>query len=93
MFGPQDRGVIRRLLRLRPMVFLGLTSYGIYLWHLTVIPLVRDKWWGQPAGQVSFWKLIVPVFVFTVIIATVSYFVVERPTIDLARRASRRRPI
>jgi peptidoglycan/LPS O-acetylase OafA/YrhL len=74
-------------------VFLGLISYGIYLWHLTVIALVRDEWWGQPIGQVGFWKLLVPVFVFTVIIATVSYYVVERPTIDLARRASRPRQL
>jgi peptidoglycan/LPS O-acetylase OafA/YrhL len=93
VFGAQDRGLIRRFLQVRVMVFLGIISYGIYLWHLTVIALVRDEWWGQPAGQVGFWKLLVPVFVFTVIIATVSYYVVERPTIDLARRGSRRRSL
>ena len=33
VFGPQDRGIVRRFLRWQPMVYLGLISYGIYLWH------------------------------------------------------------
>jgi peptidoglycan/LPS O-acetylase OafA/YrhL len=90
VFGPQDRGLIRRGLRLKPMVYLGLISYGIYLWHLTVIPLVRDEWWGRAPQSVGFWQLVIPVFVLTVVVATVSYYVVERPCIDLAHKVSRR---
>ncbi len=31
VFGPQDRGVVRGLLRARPVALLGVVSYGIYL--------------------------------------------------------------
>ncbi len=37
VFGPQDRGSIRWLLRSWPMASLGVISYGIYLWHLNLI--------------------------------------------------------
>ncbi len=40
--GPQKEGSIRRLLRSRSMVFLGTISYGVYLWHLTMIKLTSD---------------------------------------------------
>ncbi len=94
VFGVQDHGVIRRFLRLRPMLFLGLTSYGIYLWQVTVISIVRNEILDLTQKQMNTWELLVPVFVFTVIIATISYFVVEKPCIELARRALRaRRPI
>ena len=34
VFGPQGRGRIRRVLRARIAVMLGVVSYGIYLWHV-----------------------------------------------------------
>ena len=33
VFGPQDRGLVRRFLRWRPVAYTGLVSYGVYLWH------------------------------------------------------------
>ena len=47
IFGPQDRGLIRRFLQWRPVAYAGLVSYGVYLWHEGWL----DKWlvWtGRP---------------------------------------------
>jgi peptidoglycan/LPS O-acetylase OafA/YrhL len=91
IFGPQDRGLIRGFLRWKPWAFLGVISYGIYLWHLTVAAMVRDWWWDRDHTTLPVWELLIPVFVFTVIVATVSWYVIERPCIDLSRRKLRRR--
>jgi len=84
VFGPQDRGLIRRLLQSRLMVALGLISYGIYLWHEGVI----DVWMNArdiEAFVTPFPQLLLVTALATVAIATASYFVVEKPA--LARRA------
>jgi peptidoglycan/LPS O-acetylase OafA/YrhL len=35
--GQHDRSLINRMLRLRPVVFVGLISYSLYLWHWPII--------------------------------------------------------
>jgi peptidoglycan/LPS O-acetylase OafA/YrhL len=40
VFGDGRRGAPRRLLRLRPVVWLGVISYSFYLWHLTIVELI-----------------------------------------------------
>ncbi len=37
VFGERNRGIPRRLLSAAPLAWLGLVSYGIYLWHLPVV--------------------------------------------------------
>ena len=86
VFGPADRGLVRGFLRWAPIAYLGVISYGIYLWQLTGAALVRDEWWGKQYTQVAFWQLLLPVFVLTVALASVSWFVVERPLIMFSRK-------
>jgi peptidoglycan/LPS O-acetylase OafA/YrhL len=40
VFGEHDRGLPRRLLRAAPVAWLGLVSYGLFLWHLPVVELL-----------------------------------------------------
>jgi peptidoglycan/LPS O-acetylase OafA/YrhL len=88
VFGPQDRGVIRRLLSSRPAVALGVISYGIYLWHETWMLKIL-AWLHRPLFRTSFLKLTLGVTVLALVSAMLSYVVVEQPFQRLGRR---RRP-
>jgi peptidoglycan/LPS O-acetylase OafA/YrhL len=85
VFGPQDHGLVRRLLRWRPLAAAGIVSYGIYLWHLTVmIELDRP---GSLLAPASWLSLTIGTAVIATAVATVSWFVVERPLLRRVRRA------
>jgi peptidoglycan/LPS O-acetylase OafA/YrhL len=88
VFGQQDEGWIRRLLRSRLMVALGLISYGIYLWHETWMLKVLD-WMHRPLFQTSFLTLTVWVLVLSVLSAGASYVFIEQPFQRLGRRRQR----
>ena len=80
VFGPQDKGLIRRFLRNRAVQFVGLVSYGVYLWHELLIIKFRE-WAGAPANAIggNFGKLALAVFAGTLVLATISYVLIERP--------------
>jgi peptidoglycan/LPS O-acetylase OafA/YrhL len=42
---PGTQSFVDRILRWRPLVAVGLSSYSLYLWHLPVLWIV---WWGLP---------------------------------------------
>ena len=82
VFGPQGSGGIRRFLQWWPMASLGAISYGIYLWHETWIYRILD------AGHfrdftLEFWAFFFAVLGLTIITASLSYFVVEKPALRL----------
>ncbi len=89
VFGRQDRGAVRPLLASRPLAFLGAISYGIYLWHSTVIDLVlaHSGWrlWKIPYGP-----FLAIVVVLTVAVATATHHLIERPCIRLSHGWARR---
>jgi peptidoglycan/LPS O-acetylase OafA/YrhL len=82
IFGPQDRGWVRRLLRSRPFATVGLVSYGIYLWHIAVIDKTLG-WAGQRAGSADLLLLLAAGLAGSFVVAGVSYIVVERPALRL----------
>ena len=88
VFGAQDRGVTRRFLQLRPMVYLGTISYGIYLWHQAFIQKVHQ--WGGWSDKLlpngPFLEHLVPALALTILVASASWYLVERP---LLRRKDR----
>jgi peptidoglycan/LPS O-acetylase OafA/YrhL len=89
VFGRQDRGLLRRFLANRIMVWLGLISYAIFLWHLAVI--VQLARWGTPislshsTGVPVTVVWIVLVFPPTFLISWLSWVLVERPSLRLKR--------
>lgn len=89
VFGPQDTGAIRRALASRPLATAGLVSYGIYLWHLTIINEYLDRRdlrvWHAP-----FWSTLFVTLVVTIAISTASYLLLERPLMRVGHRVGRR---
>jgi peptidoglycan/LPS O-acetylase OafA/YrhL len=87
VFGPQSRGAFRRLLRLRGVQWIGLVSYGIYLWHEAAIRLYQE-WTNTRFFDGAFPVVLAGVAAITLAIAAGSYVVVERPFLRLkgARR-------
>jgi peptidoglycan/LPS O-acetylase OafA/YrhL len=100
VFGPQDRGGIRRFLKSRTVRFVGLVSYGIYLWHIWIIEQII-RWMGLPARGTGQWMrdlgrgdtanfpvVLVAGALLTVAVAALSYYIVERPFLRVKGRAS-----
>ena len=80
VLGDQSRGVVRRFLALRPLLWLGLVSYGIFLWNLTALEHLQG--WGF-SGHYVFWCL--AGVGLTVPVAAASYYLIERPALSLKR--------
>lgn len=85
VFGPQERGLVRGLLRARPVALLGVVSYGVYLWHEASLMLFL-RWTGDHLFRISPWELFGAVAGMAVLAATASYLVVERPVLRGRRR-------
>jgi peptidoglycan/LPS O-acetylase OafA/YrhL len=68
----QPKSLVSRLLSVRPLVFIGCISYGMYLWHYPLF-LILD---GQHTGLKTY-----PLFLLrsavTVLVATASYYWLE----------------
>lgn len=80
---PQARAV--RWLSLRPVVFLGLASYSLFLVHDPIVRGFRD--WGLTfGGRSGFAVNLAVIGVVSVALATAAYLYVERPA--LARKRS-----
>jgi peptidoglycan/LPS O-acetylase OafA/YrhL/4-amino-4-deoxy-L-arabinose transferase-like glycosyltransferase len=96
VFGRAAGGGFRWFLATAPMQFLGRISYGIYLWQILVI----GRWVSSPftAGgpdparnpglqfNVPFWTTLAWTVVVTVVLSTVSWYLVERPALRFKDR-------
>ncbi|AQT83041.1 hypothetical protein B1R94_23260 [Mycolicibacterium litorale] len=68
------RGPAARVLAVPPLVWLGLISYGVYLWHWPVFLLLN----GERTGW-SGYSLFAARCAVTVVVATVSWWAIEQP--------------
>lgn len=78
--GTQGTTWVGRLLTVRPIVFIGLISYSLYLWHWPLISLIRN-WTLEPLT----FPQAVTVIALSVAAASLSWQFVEKP---LRRRGS-----
>jgi peptidoglycan/LPS O-acetylase OafA/YrhL len=81
---------VLRVLEWRPLVFVGLVSYSVYLWHSPVLDFTREHGWGH-AGTAGLIGNVVMVLGLTIAVATLSYVLVEVPA--LRRKRSMRQTV
>jgi len=74
-------GPLTSTARVRPLVGLGVISYGVYLWHWPLLLMLRHTGWRR--GWVD-----VTTIVATLTVSSVSYLLIERPIRRLGRGSS-----
>ncbi|MEA3020600.1 MAG: hypothetical protein QOI47_2124 [Actinomycetota bacterium] len=75
-------GVLKPLLELRPLRFLGRISYSVYLWHLPIIAEVARRRAHGDIGGIALIAL-----PLSLVVGWVSYVAIERPLLSSAGRA------
>jgi peptidoglycan/LPS O-acetylase OafA/YrhL len=68
-----SRGLLSRLFQFRPLVLLGMISYGVYLYHWPIF-----LWLDHLTGLTG-WGLFAVQIAVTLAVSTVSFLAVERP--------------
>ncbi len=72
---------LKQALSARPLVYLGLISYGLYLWHLPVYKLLYSQFDTAP------WSLVAAASIaLSLVLAALSYHLVEKPFLGHRRR-------
>ena len=73
--GNVGTNVVARVLALRPVVFIGLLSYSLYLWHWPLIVFVKQYTFATALTTAQ----MVGVIALTFVLALISWYFVERP--------------
>jgi peptidoglycan/LPS O-acetylase OafA/YrhL len=81
VFGNPNRGIPARILGHPVLMWIGLISYGLLLWNVTIAVLL-----GFPGADESYWTVLIGGTLVTVPLAILSYYVVERPLMKLKYR-------
>ncbi len=90
VFAERATGPVQSVLRLRALAWIGLISYGFYLYHTIVIDQLNKL--AKDAGISARYVLVaVCSLLVTLACAAVSYYLLERPIMRWGRRASRLR--
>jgi peptidoglycan/LPS O-acetylase OafA/YrhL len=83
LFGDPSRGLVRRVLASRVLTYLGMISYGVYLWHFAVL-IQLERWgFGKVAAETGQWIWFPAALAGGVLLATISWYVVEQPATSL----------
>ena len=92
VLGDQRKGPIRRLLGSPVVLYVGLVSYGVYLYHLAFISFLRDHLKDSLGAGVGL-RFVVYALLGTlgaVALGSLSYYLVERPALSLKEKVGPR---
>jgi peptidoglycan/LPS O-acetylase OafA/YrhL len=88
VFAESAPGPARRVLRARLFAWIGLVSYGVYLYHSVVLAQLNKLFAGIPSGARYCLVVLIGLLV-TAACAAASYYVLERPIMRMGRSAPR----
>lgn len=84
--GKSQRGIVRKVLSNRILIWIGVVSYGFYLWHLAV--LIQLRRWGIPDDVIRSTG-VDGMVVWTVLsigpalaLAALSWYLIEKPALE-----------
>lgn len=84
--GDQRRGVVRRVLANRVLLFVGVISYGIFLYQGAVLEQLTVWGVGTAHAQHRLLEWVLSAAVFSTAIAVLSWYLLERPILRLKSR-------
>ncbi|MGK2955027.1 MAG: acyltransferase family protein [Solirubrobacterales bacterium] len=90
ILGHQGASSTRRLLRHPALIWLGLISYGIFLWHFPVMRALLDLGVAGSDSSFRFPLLAISTLAATVALSAITYYSVERPLMTWSRRRGKR---
>ncbi|MGI5125225.1 acyltransferase family protein [Pseudonocardia sp. CA-107938] len=88
VFGGERTDPVRRALGSRPMQWLGLVSFGIFLWNEPLASFFHHLGWDDWGLGDSGYLLFLVTAAAAIVLGALSYYLVERPTMALGRRRS-----
>lgn len=91
VFGQAGGGIPRRILANRVMAWLGLISYGIFLWHYPFVTRFAAGRWKDLWGDWQMLGVTLATAAVTIACAAASYHFVERPILRFKDRGPGRR--
>jgi peptidoglycan/LPS O-acetylase OafA/YrhL len=83
-FWNPNRGLPARILGHPALMWVGLISYGLLLWNVTIAVML-----GYPRADEGYWTVLIAGSLLTVPLAAASYHFVERPLMKLKYRSLR----
>jgi peptidoglycan/LPS O-acetylase OafA/YrhL len=83
LFGDPSHGLVRRVLASRVLTYLGMISYGVYLWHFAVLLQLQLWGFGDVAAKTGQWIWFPAALAGGVLLATISWYLVEKPITSL----------
>ena len=85
MFGDPGRGLVRRVLANRTLLWLGTIAYGATLFHMAVLTQLERLHFTAVAAITGTWVWIAVTLLATACLAGASYYAIERPLLRLKR--------
>ena len=68
---------VRRSVILRPVAFLGIISYSLYLWHMFILSVMSD-YLNMNGATLHGWIGIVPALAAAIALSVASYYLIEK---------------
>lgn len=82
----KPQNLVHKFFTSRIMVFMGLISYGLYLYHYPIYHCFGiNTTQVAPYDPISFSKGIIPV-ILSITVAIISYYIIEKPLLSLKNR-------